>query len=201
MVGECNCGCRCCRWTENAGWYKNWGCFLSWSCFWHRWVAWRNWRRHQSDERLHRSEGFSGSGWLSEKELQRAVCDHRLWQPHQEWCVCKSGRRRFCGEWCQGQHLACSDAGADGIFCDPLPAYFCGCHGHRFSQPQQIQWLQGLRRRWLPDHDRGSHRNSGWDWKIGHLCRRKAQRFWDWSCKWQYQVYPGWSLYRFCKWS
>jgi len=51
--------------------------------------------------------------------------------------------------------------GADGIFCDPLPAYFCGCHGHRFSQPQQIQWLQGLRRRWLPDHDRGSHRNSG----------------------------------------
>ena len=60
-----------------------------------------------------------------------------------------------------GEYLACSDAGAYRVLCDPLSAYLCGCHGHRFPQPRQIQRLQGLRRRWLPDYDRGSCRNSG----------------------------------------
>ena len=40
----------------------------------------------------------------------------------------------FACEWCQGQYLACSDAGPDCVFCDPLSAYICRCHGDRIPQ-------------------------------------------------------------------
>ena len=40
------------------------------------------------------------------------------------WCV--------CSKWSESQYLACSDAGAYRVLCDPLSAYLCGCHGHRF---------------------------------------------------------------------
>ena len=33
------------------------------------------------------------------------------------------------------------NAGADCVVCDPLSAHFGGCHGHGFSQPQQVQRL------------------------------------------------------------
>ena len=59
----------------------------------------------------------------------------------QERCVCKSGRRSVRGQWHQGQYLARPDAGADCVVCDPLSAHLGGCHGHGFSQPQQVQRL------------------------------------------------------------
>ena len=39
-----------------------------------------------------------------------------------------------CCEWCQGQYLACFDAGPNCVFCDPLSAYLCRCHGDRIPQ-------------------------------------------------------------------
>ena len=46
-----------------------------------------------------------------------------------------------CGQWRQGQHLACSDAGSYRVLCDPLSAHLCRCHGDGVPQPQQVQRL------------------------------------------------------------
>ena len=57
----------------------------------------------------------------------------------------KVARGCVCGKWCQGQHLARLDAGADRVFCHSLSAHLCRCHGDGITQSQQVQWLQGLR--------------------------------------------------------
>ena len=49
--------------------------------------------------------------------------------------------RRTAENTKKGQYLARPDAGADCVVCDPLSAHLGGCHGHGFSQPQQVQRL------------------------------------------------------------
>ena len=54
------------------------------------------------------------------------------YEPHQERRVRKSCRWCVCSKWSESQYLACSDACSYSVLCDPLSAYLCGCHGHRF---------------------------------------------------------------------
>ena len=37
-------------------------------------------------------------------------------------------------EWRKGQYLACPNAGSNRVFCNPLSAHLCRCHGDGFPQ-------------------------------------------------------------------
>ncbi len=131
-------------------------------------------RRHQPHERLHRAAGDARPCQLPEKAGGQPFRRHRLRQPHQVRPVRKTGRRRAGRERRAGAHLPVAFADADPLVGRAVPALRRGHLRDGQPQPRQVQRVQSLRARRLPDHPEDGGRRPRRNRAGGHFRRREA---------------------------
>ena len=136
----------------------------------YRRAARRDRRRHKPHECFHRRKSHAGLCQLSQSALCRAVRCDRLRQPHQLPSLCRDCGRSFCRERRSRTHLSPADADALALVCGARSSLLRRRCRHGEPQQRQIQRLQGLRRRRLPDHDGGRRSDSVGDRPRRSLC-------------------------------
>ena len=86
-----------------------------------------------------------GPGKLGQDPGRQPDRGHQLRQPPEERYLCQDRRRRSGGKRYQGAHFTIALMPVPALsFCYPLLPVQCWYHGHGFSQPGQVQRLQGL---------------------------------------------------------